>query len=219
MFQGWHSVLLYWLALICIHYTIIPITKICINNCKKKVWIPLYIIHQSLLLVLGMHVSQTKKLGFASVMIIMAEATRMLMKSHSYFRTKMLYLTDNQYKDFDIKGYSATNIKHISDKIDNKKIDSQRPKSTYIEIDNNDIFTEVKNLSYFFFVPTIIYRDRYTLTPIRSMGSIIAHALNFLACIYYCNFLSYFQLLCCMRLYVNRPQRNLGQNLTFQHSC
>lgn len=42
-------------------------------------------------------------------MIIMAEATRMVMKSHSYFRTKMLYLTENQFKDYNIKGYTATN--------------------------------------------------------------------------------------------------------------
>jgi hypothetical protein len=35
----------------------------------------------------------------------------MVMKSHSYFRTKMLYLTENLYKNYDIKGYSATNDK------------------------------------------------------------------------------------------------------------
>lgn len=44
-------------------------------------------------------------------MIVMAEATRMVMKSHSYFRTKMLYLTNNEYKNFNIKGYTATNEK------------------------------------------------------------------------------------------------------------
>jgi hypothetical protein len=35
----------------------------------------------------------------------------MVMKSHSYFRTKMLYLTDNEYKDYDIKGYTVTTKK------------------------------------------------------------------------------------------------------------
>ena len=49
-------------------------------------------------------------------MILMAEATRMVMKSHSYFRTKMLYLTDNEYKHYNIKGYTVTNNK--IDKVD-----------------------------------------------------------------------------------------------------
>jgi len=30
----------------------------------------------------------------------MIEATRMMLKSHSYFRTKMLYLTENKYKNY-----------------------------------------------------------------------------------------------------------------------
>ena len=41
----------------------------------------------------------------------MAESTRMMMKSHSYFRTKMLYLTENSYKDYNIKSYMVTNHK------------------------------------------------------------------------------------------------------------
>lgn len=131
-------------------------------------------------------------------MILMAEATRMVMKSHSYFRTKMLYLTDNEYKHYNIKGYTVTNNK--IDKVDipaspsikalRQQQKDEASKSIYIDVENCDIFTEFKNLSYFFVVPTIIYRDRYTLTPIRSMSNIILHSLNFLACIYYCTYIS-----------------------------
>ena len=35
----------------------------------------------------------------------------MIMKSHSYFRTKMLYLTNNNYKNYEFKGYKAINDK------------------------------------------------------------------------------------------------------------
>lgn len=94
-----------------IHYTIVPITKFCIKHPKKYIWLPLYLVHQCMLMGLAIWVSENVKLGFASVMIVMTEATRMVMKSHSYFRTKMLYLTDNEYKDLSIKGYIASNSK------------------------------------------------------------------------------------------------------------
>lgn len=82
-------------------------------------------------------------------MIVMAEATRMIMKSHSYFRTKMLYLTDNQYKDFTLKGYRATNNKKNIPLINIKKTDEKSLKNNnqstiqynLIEIEDNNIFT------------------------------------------------------------------------------
>ncbi len=110
-FRGGQRVFIYWLLLTAIHFTIIPITKIGIHTQTKYVWLPLYIFHQASLLGLAIWVSENEKLGFATVMMIMSESTRMVMKSHSYFRTKMLYLTDNEYKNYDIKGYTATNNK------------------------------------------------------------------------------------------------------------
>jgi hypothetical protein len=40
----------------------------------------------------------------------------MIMKSHSYFRTKMLYLTENTYKHFKIRG-----IEVLNDNLNKKK--------------------------------------------------------------------------------------------------
>lgn len=110
-FQGFQQVIVYWLALVLVHYTIVPITKFCIKNPKKQIWLTLYLMHQIFLMGLAIWVSENVKLGFASVCIVMAEGTRMVMKSHSYFRTKMLYLTDNEYKHYNIKGYTASNQK------------------------------------------------------------------------------------------------------------
>ncbi len=65
----------------------------------------------------------------------MGEATRMLMKSHAYFRTKMLYLTDNDYKNYDIKGSTATNDKsHKQDSPTIAKPVIHEGKRSYIEI-------------------------------------------------------------------------------------
>ena len=49
--------LIYWLGLTIIHFTIIVITKIGIKYPKKYVWLPLYVVHQSMLLGLAMYVS------------------------------------------------------------------------------------------------------------------------------------------------------------------
>lgn len=59
---------------------------------------PLYVIHQTVLIMIGISVSDVKKIGFACVFIILCEAVRMLMKSHSYFRTKLLYLKNNEFQ-------------------------------------------------------------------------------------------------------------------------
>ena len=80
-----------------IQFSIIPITKVAINH-SKKIWLPLYIAHLIILIGFPIKIVTTEHIGFASTYILMCEGTRMLMKSHSYFRTKLLYLTDNDYK-------------------------------------------------------------------------------------------------------------------------
>lgn len=78
----------------------------------------------------------------------------------------MLYLTNNQYK----------NINPLGSKFD---------KETPPKITISDVFGEVSRLAYFFLIPTLVYRDSYTLTPMRSLSKILAHFVNFLASIYY----------------------------------
>ena len=65
---------------------------------KIYIWLPLYIMHQTILLTIGIITAKNQELGFACVFIMLCEAVRMLMKSHSYFRTKLLYLKENRYK-------------------------------------------------------------------------------------------------------------------------
>lgn len=117
----------------------------------------------------------------------------MVMKSHSYFRTKMLYLTDNKYK----------HINPLGDKA---------PKEVPPKINLSDFSGEVYRLSYFFIIPTLVYRDSYTLTPIRQMSKIVAHLINFLACIYYGNYL-FTQHLYCMWCAVRKTSTTFRKDL------
>jgi hypothetical protein len=109
MFTGLHNVLLYWLVLTIIHFSIIPITKISLKL-PNILWIPLYVFHLCSLMGFAMKVSDSNDIGFASVLIVMIEATRMVLKSHSYFRTKMLYLTDNKYKNYAFQHIRVVNV-------------------------------------------------------------------------------------------------------------
>ena len=115
-FRGWQKVFLVWWALAAVHYTIILIVFVGVKS-SKKIWIPLYIIHQYALIHVGIYESYTHNLGFASVFILLCETVRMVMKSHSYFRTKMLYLTDNPYKHINPLGDRANKQKEVLPKI------------------------------------------------------------------------------------------------------
>lgn len=98
-FRGAPTVILAWLSLTSIFYLIVPVTKIALRT-KSWLWVPLYSLHLVTNISVATWFARSEDLGFASVIIIMCEAVRMMMKAHSYFRTKMLYLTDNPYRHF-----------------------------------------------------------------------------------------------------------------------
>ena len=102
---------------------------------NRYIWIPVYICQMTTTMCIGTHFARSDDLGFASVIIIMAEAVRIIMKSHSYVRTKLLYLKDNHYKDYEFRG-----IKVINCKIEEKEeVDSKR--LLKINITNGDVFS------------------------------------------------------------------------------
>lgn len=103
IFSGVQGVVQVWVLLVGVHFTIIPLTKLALAT-TIFVWLPLYLVHIFALLWLATDASRAKDIGFGSVFIVMGEAVRMAMKSHSYFRTKLLYLKDNQYKHYSVRG-------------------------------------------------------------------------------------------------------------------
>ena len=98
-FSGAKTVIFSWLILATIFFLIVFIMKIALRT-NRYIWIPLYVCHVSANLTVAIYFAKSEDLGFASVLIIMAESVRMLMKAHSYLRTKLLYLKENRYRDF-----------------------------------------------------------------------------------------------------------------------
>ena len=144
IFHGHDQVFLAWWTLVIHHFTIIPITKVGIDI-SLILGIILYLIHLAFITWFSLNLIPLANLGFAARMIILAEGTRMMMKSHSYFRTKMLYCTNNNYKNYSIKGVSVNG--------------NDEKHSIKVNIDMKDFFGELKRLVFFLFSPTLIYRD------------------------------------------------------------
>lgn len=100
-FDGMDKVFVCWWVLSIINFTVVPLVHYTVTlELSKAIWIPLYVMHQLLFLCLPSMCVEKFKPGFGACMIIMIEGARMMMKSHSYFRNKLLYCTDNKYKSF-----------------------------------------------------------------------------------------------------------------------
>jgi len=98
-FMGGKTVILAWILMTMVFFCIILVTKVSLIT-RFYIWGPLYILQITAIITIAVHFSRVEGLGFGSVIIIMAESIRMIMKGHSYLRTKLLYLTDNPYKNF-----------------------------------------------------------------------------------------------------------------------
>ena len=70
IFKGTKVVIMAWISLFFIFFTIIFVTKFAINS-SFYLWLPLYILYVFLLLSVAAYYSQQEGLGFASVIIIM----------------------------------------------------------------------------------------------------------------------------------------------------
>lgn len=115
-FRGAQKVFLSWWMLAVIQYTIIPITKLAMKS-TLIVWGPIYVIHLVTLIWFPISIVISSEMGLGSVFIVMCEGVRMLMKSHSYFRTKLLYLKENDFKDFEVQGVRVNDEEKNSPKI------------------------------------------------------------------------------------------------------
>ena len=116
-FSGAKTVIITWLMMSFVFFGIVLVTKLALRT-SRFIWIPIYIIHCSINFFIAMHNAKSEDLGFASVVIIMCEFVRMLMKAHSYIQTKVLYLKDNPYRDFEFRGIKVVNIKQGEQEFD-----------------------------------------------------------------------------------------------------
>lgn len=68
----------------------------------------------------------------------MAEAIRMMMKAHSYLRTKVIYLSNNQYAHFEFRGKKVVNSAHPNQ---SNQAPVEDKNSCKISIKDEDVFS------------------------------------------------------------------------------
>ena len=139
----------------------------------RSTWLSLYIFIQTVHYVVPCCFCLYMSLPIASSLIIQVEMCRISMKIHSYFREKMLFgMGYGEYSTFipeNLKKRGVT-IKDLS----------------LPEMNVMDIWTEIKRFTFFFFSPTLIYRDSYPrLGAKRRWDMILLNFSNFAGAILY----------------------------------
>lgn len=162
-----------WIRLFLGNMLIIPFTRwVHFHRPAGILWVSLYLMGQVFNYYYSYQVTVAHGLGFASSMIVLCEATRMSLKSHSYLRNKLMYGSDiwQKYRAFETGPKSNdSNESHI-----------------YIPpIKFNRLAKEIQSYLYFHFAPTLLYRDKYIRAPKTNYKKVAFHFFNVFLCIYY----------------------------------
>lgn len=174
-FSGVDMVITTWILMFLYCYLVIWLVKSTTSyKVSPKIWLPLYAIYQGGLMTFACFITVYFSLSFGSSMIILCECTRMMMKIHSYLRTKMLYgWGENRYKNF------------LPEFVKDKIIGNGNAQLNLPEISIEDSGTEVQRFTYFMFAPTLLYRDSYLLRSRCDWRFIGNNIIEFLFGIYY----------------------------------
>lgn len=108
-------------------------------------------------------------LPMISSIIVGCELVRCSLKSHAYFRDKLLY------------GFSDLHEKYINYVPYSKNKENEIKNIPDIKISN--FKKEVEKFYYYLFCPTLIYRDSYPRLPKIRINLVISHLFNFICCI------------------------------------
>jgi sterol O-acyltransferase len=146
-----------------------------INKYKytRSTWLPIYIFIQIVQYVVPCWFCLYMGFPVASSLIIQIEMCRISMKIHSYFREKMLFSMGlGEYSTF-----IPENLKKRGVTIEDLNLP---------EMNVMDIWTEINRFTYFFFAPTLIYRDSYPRLGVkRRWDMILINFSNFAGAILY----------------------------------
>ena len=174
VFVDMTHVVQFWFFMAVLCFLIIPFVQLIVHKkLSPLVWLPIYTLHQLSIYVFSCAFCLIMQLPIASGFIITCEMVRMSLKMHSYLREKLLFGNgDNEYARF------------IPESLVKKGVTLEY--LTLPEITIKDIPTEFHRFLYFFFAPTLIYRDSYPrIQSQRRYNMIFASLLNVVGTIFY----------------------------------
>lgn len=174
VFGNMVPVALFWLGMTGWCFLIVPLVRmIAEKNLPRVEWISIYAVFQLMLYIVACSFCLYQQLPMGSGFIITCEMVRMSLKAHSYLREKLLFGNgDNEYSTF------------IPESLLKKGVTIKSLNIPKIQI--KDLATELKRFLYFFFAPTLIYRDSYPrIQSQRRYSMIFVNALNVAGTIFY----------------------------------
>jgi sterol O-acyltransferase len=194
MLNGLSNVMIFWIIMFFYNLLVIPYVKFIEYYAKKNkrisfIFYLIYIAYQVLFywIMLYFVFSFSRKISIVCGFITGCETTRFSLKVHGYFREKILYGLKEyhiQYTNFSFKRNPTINLNNNIDNNNNISVsDANSNDKLHVNIKIHDIKTEFKKFLYFFFCPSLIYRDEYPRLSYHRKHYILAHLLNFLCCI------------------------------------
>lgn len=168
------AVAVFWLFMAFYGFLIVPFVQIVhARQYTYYTWLPVYCALVLVLLVVPCCFCLYMQLPMASGLVVTCEMTRMCLKMHSYLREKLLFANgDNEYRNYIPEFLKKKGVTIQSINIPDLKIE--------------DMSTEYCKFTYFFFAPTLIFRDQYPRTNFSDRNSrIISNLLNVLGTIFY----------------------------------
>lgn len=171
-FYNYEVVMKAWLFMMIYSFAIIIIVQVIkTGNLSSKIWIPFYSIFLCSFFIYSTYITLAYELNFGSAMIILCESTRCSFKCHSYLRNKLLYGLPNQYATY------------LSEEAIKRGITEKDINIPTITIE--DFWAELHRYFYFFFCPTLVYRDEYPKRSTRNIKFILFNGFNCALSIYY----------------------------------
>jgi sterol O-acyltransferase len=167
LFEGFSKVMINTISFLWISLTIIIVLDVMIiKNLNNTIKMGVFGAIIFFLFINFFNFIDFDNLSLLCKMIITVEKLRCIFKLISYFCEKVLFISYTKCsKDSKIRN------KGILELIDNGE-------SLEFCYKKHDILKELKNYTYFYFAPTMIYRDRYPVKKYSSLYDIAVHIMN-----------------------------------------
>jgi sterol O-acyltransferase len=192
-FNGLSNVIIFWFLMFFYNLLIIPYVKFIEFYAKKNkrinfIFYFIYITYQVLFywIMIYFVFSFSRKISIVCGFITGCETTRFSLKVHGYFREKILYGLKEfhiEYTNFSFKRNASISNNDNNNNNNNVNNTNNIDNKYIVDIKIHDIKTEFKKFLYFFFCPSLIYRDEYPRLSYHRKHYILAHCINFICCI------------------------------------
>lgn len=168
LFDDIQVCMLYWLPLFLSTFTVVFIVKYVKTRLLSGLC---YTALQCFIFAFSIKAALKKESSPLMGMILTCEMARLAMKTHAYYREKLLHCTDNPY------------IKFVPEFAKKRGVTVEQLNLPKIKLEG--LCIEIRKFNYFLWIPRLVYRDEYPRRVKRSKANLLANFITFNLCFYY----------------------------------